>query len=77
MSCRRLFDRNQLLRIVRAPDGEILFHAGQGRSAYLCRRRDCLVLARKGKKLEKTLRVSLPENFWSVLEREEEWLKNI
>ncbi len=58
--CRRVDDRQEFLRIVRKKDGEIVFDPDFrefGRSAYMCKRRECIEKAFRKRKLEKSLRV--------------------
>ena len=58
VSCRRLFDKRDLLRVVRTPEGEGLFDPtgkAAGRGAYLCKDPECLKRAIKTKVLNKVL----------------------
>jgi len=58
--CRRVGDREEFFRIVRKKDGEIVFDPDFrefGRSAYLCKRKECVEKVFRRKKLEKSLRV--------------------
>ena len=41
-----------------------------GRGAYLCRSRECLELARKGRKLERGLKCAIPDDIYEILEKE-------
>jgi len=62
IACRRVRAKQELLRIVRTPLGEV--HADPtgklaGRGAYLCRDEACLAQAVKQKKLSRALGVAL------------------
>lgn len=79
MGCRKMFDRNDLIRIIKKREGNILpWKTGhiEGRSAYLCKEESCLAKAKKEKRLEKKLKVSASESFWKEIERGEQWQKN-
>lgn len=60
-----------MLRVVRLPDGSVQFDLNgkvSGRGAYVCAREECIVLARKQKKLERSLKVGLiPEDLFAAL----------
>lgn len=69
VGCRVQKPKNELLRVVRSPEGTVSLDArgkAPGRGAYLCRCADCLKRAGKSRALERALGVSLPEE---VLER--------
>ena len=58
--CRRVGDREEFFRIVRKKDGELVFDPDFrefGRSAYICKRRECIEKVFRKRKLEKSLRV--------------------
>jgi hypothetical protein len=65
VACRETDEKRDLMRIVRQPEGGILYDPKgklSGRGAYLCARAECIALARKQKKLERSLKVSgVPE----------------
>jgi predicted RNA-binding protein YlxR (DUF448 family) len=73
--CSGRFPKKELLRIVKSPDGEIsldLTGKKSGRGAYVCRNVQCLRKARKAKKLERIFETEIPEDVYSVLEKEME-----
>lgn len=73
ISCREQKAKKELLRVVRTPEGEILFdRSGKkaGRGAYICATRKCLKAAAKGAKLEKQLRQPLPPGFIDAIAAE-------
>jgi len=62
VACRRVRPKRELVRLVRAPSGEVEIDTTgrkEGRGAYICPERACLEKALKGKQLEVTLRGSI------------------
>lgn len=58
IACREQKPKRELLRVVRTPDGEVVYDPRgkqPGRGAYICCRFGCLQQAIKGRKLEKHL----------------------
>ena len=71
--CGEHFPKKELIRIVRTPEGEILLdEVGKksGRGAYICKKAACLKKARKAKRLESSLEVSIPDEVYDRLEEE-------
>jgi uncharacterized protein len=61
VACRATDEKRDLLRVVRQPDGAVLHDPKgklSGRGAYVCAQPECIALARKQKKLERSLKVS-------------------
>src|SRR5262245_37918115 len=71
VACRQTDEKRDLLRVVRQPDGAVCFDPKgklSGRGAYVCASAECLALARKQKKLERSLKVSgIPEDLFDAL----------
>ena len=70
MGCREHLPKNQLVRVVRAPDGGVtLDRTGKapGRGAYLCGRAECLKRVRKSRALDRTLGAPLPDEIFDKL----------
>lgn len=65
VACRTSGGKRGLLRIVRLPEnaGVVLDPTGKrsGRGAYVCPTAECVAMALKGKKLERSLKTSIPE----------------
>lgn len=62
VACRTSGDKRGLLRVVRQPDGAVAFDAGgkaNGRGAYVCASEKCIALARKQKKLDRSLKATV------------------
>ena len=73
VGCGNPFPKKDLIRVVKIPDGSIeLDFTGKksGRGAYVCRNIDCLIKARKAKRLERSLNTSIPEGVSAALEAE-------
>ena len=70
LGCREQKPKNQLIRVVRSPEGEVsLDFRGKapGRGAYLCRDSVCLKKALKSRALERSLNVPIPEEIHARL----------
>ena len=65
VSCRTVRDKNELLRVVVTPDGDVAYDpTGKlaGRGAYLCRNEECITAElKKAAKLSKGLKKPLTE----------------
>ena len=71
--CGEHFDKRQLIRVVRSPEGEIsldLTGRKNGRGTYICPKAECLRRARKGRRLERALSCQIPEDVYDAMERE-------
>ena len=60
VACRKLFNREQLLKVTRDYQDGVVLEGGMGRSAYLCRNEDCLEESCRRKRLQKALRCQVP-----------------
>ena len=75
MGCRERKEKRQMLRVVRCTDGEVrLDFSGKlnGRGAYVCPQKECLVKARKTRALERCLETPIPEEVYDRMEKEME-----
>ena len=73
LGCNEHKPKKELLRVVRTPDGEILLDftgKKSGRGAYICRDVSCLKRARKSKRIDRALEVSIPEEVYDRMESE-------
>lgn len=64
MGCRKAFDKHELNRIVRTPDGDVMLDESgraNGRGAYICGETACLKKVLKTRALERALKVQLSE----------------
>lgn len=73
VGCNDRKEKRELIRIVRSPEGKIqLDESGKkpGRGAYLCPDRNCLKTARKKKGLEYSLKCSIGDAVYEMLQEE-------
>ena len=73
VGCGESKSKKELIRVVRAPDGTVsidLTGKKSGRGAYLCHNALCLKKARKNKRLESNLDISIPDEVYERLEAE-------
>lgn len=71
-ACREMKPKNELMRIVRTPEGDIkLDPTGKlnGRGAYICKSAECLKKARKTGALSRAFGAAIPEELFDELER--------
>lgn len=71
ISCREMFEKKDLKRIVRTPDGEIVFDSTgkkPGKGAYICSNPECFKKIKKGKLLEKVFKTQISDEVYSDLE---------
>lgn len=74
--CMQMFDKRELVRVVKSPDGEVsldLTGKKSGRGAYVCKNVDCLNKARKKRAFERAFNIQISD---SVYEKMEEEIKN-
>lgn len=73
LGCNAHKPKNELLRVVRTPDGsaELDFTGKRsGRGAYICRDVACLKKARKSKRIDRSLDITVPDEVYDKMERE-------
>ncbi len=73
VACGEMIGKKIALRVVRTPSGEIVLDKTgkmNGRGAYLCGKTDCFAAARKGKKLERSLKTSISEDIYESIQKE-------
>ena len=71
-ACRQMKPKNELLRIVKTPEGDIkLDPTGKlnGRGAYICKSAECLKKARKTGALSRAFGTEIPAEVFTELER--------
>ena len=75
MGCRERRAKREMIRVVRMTDGNVsLDFSGKlnGRGAYICPDKACLLKAQKAKSLERSLEVPIPEEVYARLALEME-----
>ena len=71
VGCREMKPKNQMIRIVRSPEGEIsLDFRGKapGRGVYVCPSADCFAKMRKSRGAERSLETQIPDAVYEALE---------
>ena len=75
VACRILFDKKDLIRVVRTPEGEIVLdRTGKraGRGAYLCTDPACMKKCVKGKILNKVFKMPVSDEAYESLAKQYE-----
>ena len=70
ISCKKTYDRKNLLKITKDYKQGIMFRKGMGRSAYICNSKKCYSDSKIKKKLQKALKTSLEPEFIDIFEKE-------
>jgi hypothetical protein len=70
ISCRKTYDRKNLFKITKDHQQGILFQQGMGRSAYICKSKQCYSDSKIKKKLQKALKTYLEPEFIDIFEKE-------
>ena len=73
LGCNEHRPKKEMIRVVRSPEGEIsidLVGKKSGRGAYICPKRACFTRARRSKRIESNLEISIPEEIYDKMESE-------
>ena len=70
ISCRKTYDRKDLLKITKDHKRGIMFQMGMGRSAYICKSKKCHSDSKIKKKLQKALKTFIGPEFFEIFEKE-------
>ena len=70
ISCRKTYDRKDLLKITKDYKQGIMLQKGMGRSAYICKSKKCYSDSKIKKKLQKALKTPLEVEFFDMLKKE-------
>mgnify|MGYP001131380798 CR=1 FL=1 len=71
--CMEMFDKRDLVRVVKSPDGEIsldLTGKKAGRGAYVCKNTDCFNKAIKKRAFERAFQMQISEEVYKTMEEE-------
>ncbi len=71
--CGEMKPKKELIRVVRSPEGEISLDTNgraAGRGAYLCPNLECLRIARKARRFERSFECAIPEEIYDRMEQE-------
>ena len=69
ISCRKTYDRKDLLKITKDHKKGIMLKKGMGRSAYICKSKKCYSDSKIKKKLQKALKASLEPEIIDIFEK--------
>ncbi len=78
VGCGEMKGKKDMMRVLKTTEDEICLDVTgkkNGRGAYVCRSRECLQKARKNKGLERSFKMSIPNEVYDALEREFENLE--
>lgn len=73
VGCGDMKSKKEMMRILKTPEDEIILDVTgkkNGRGAYLCKSGECLLKARKNKGLERSFKMSIPNEVYDNLEKE-------
>lgn len=73
VGCGEMKDKKEMMRILKTAEGPIVLDMTgkkNGRGAYLCKSVECLQKARRNKGLERSFKMSIPEEVYETLEKE-------
>ena len=73
VGCGEMKSKREMTRVLRTTDGAICLDVTgkkNGRGAYICTQRECLQKARKNKGLERSFKMSIPEEVYEALDKE-------
>lgn len=73
VGCGEHFPKGELVRVLRTPDGEVVLDLTgkkSGRGAYICKMTSCFNKARKSKRIETALEISIPADVYDRMEEE-------
>ena len=66
ISCREIFDRVDMLKITHEKKSGIFINSGIGRSAYMCRTKNCTRNPKFKKNLRRALKTNFDDKFYEV-----------
>ena len=73
LGCNEMKPKKELVRVVKSKEGEIsldLTGKKSGRGAYICKNAECLRLARKARRFEKSFSCMIEDSVYDSLEAE-------
>ena len=73
LGCNEHKPKSEMIRVVRSPEGEISLDTRgkkSGRGAYICHSVNCLVKARKSRRIERALECAIPDEVYCAMENE-------
>lgn len=73
VGCGEMKGKKEMLRVLKTTEGPIVLDTTgkkNGRGAYLCKSVECLKKAKKNKGLERSFKMSIPDEIFEDLEKE-------
>lgn len=73
VGCGEMKSKKEMMRVLKTAEGDIVLDVTgkkNGRGAYLCQAEECLKKARKNKGLERSFKMSIPDEVYEKLEKE-------
>lgn len=73
VGCGEMKGKRDMMRVLKTAENDICLDVTgkkNGRGAYLCMERECLLKARKSKGLERSFKMSIPNEVYDNLEKE-------
>lgn len=73
VGCGEMKSKKDMMRVLKSAEGSIVLDMTgrkNGRGAYLCMSGECLIKARKNKGLERSFKMSIPQEIYENLEKE-------
>ena len=73
VGCGEMKGKKDMLRVLKTAENEICLDVTgkkNGRGAYICRSKDCLLQARKNRGLERSFKMNIPNEVYDTLEKE-------
>ena len=73
VGCKEMKNKREMMRVLKTAEGPIVIDTTgrkNGRGAYLCMTKECLVKARKNKGLERSFKMRIPDEVYEKLEKE-------
>lgn len=73
IACGEMKSKKDMIRVLRTAEGEIILDATgrkNGRGAYLCLSGECLQKVKKSKGLERSFKMSIPDQVYENLQEE-------
>ena len=77
VGCGEMKNKKDMMRVLKTPENEIVLDVTgkrNGRGAYLCKTAECLKRAHKNKGLERSFKMSIPNEVYDKLAKEFETL---
>lgn len=73
VGCGEMKGKKDMMRVLKTAEGHICLDVTgkkNGRGAYLCKQEECLRKARRNKGLERSFKMSIPDEVYDTLEEE-------